>query len=146
QVDDAAARDVEHVQVRDAAHRQVAVPEAVLRLRGDVAALLALVPLLPALGLRLRALELGPDPGDEGDPRAVCEPLERLDPGCEVADATRLAAVGRDQVELGSLVLAPFLLALGDEGDRTALGRPGGLPVLLAAGGEAAGLAAGGGE
>src|SRR5205085_1477893 len=73
-------------------------------------------------------------------------PLERFDAGREIADAARLAAVGRDQVELGGLVLAPLLLALGDEGDRAAFRRPGGLAVLLAAGREAARLAAEGGE
>ena len=146
QVDAAAAGDVEHVQVGDPAHRQVAVPVAVLRFRGDVAAFLALLPFLPALGLGLGALQLGPDPGDEGDATAVGEPLERLDPRREIGDAARLAAVGRDQVELRRVVLLSFLLALGEEGDRSALGRPGGLAVLLAAGGEAARLAAEGGE
>ena len=98
-------RDVEHVQVRHAAHRQVVVPEAVLRLAGDVAALLALLEFLQPLRLRLGALQLGPDPGDEGDALAVGEPLEGLDAGREVADAPRLAAVGRDQVELRRVVL-----------------------------------------
>ena len=139
QVAHAAAGDVEHVQVGDAAHRQVVVPVAVLRLAGDVAAFLALLEFLPALGLRLGALQLGPDPGDEGDALAVGEPLEGLDAGREVADAARLAAVRRDQVELRGLVLLALpARAWRRRRSRSPLGRPGGLAVLLAAGGEAA--------
>ena len=113
-------REVDHVQVRHAAHRQVVVPEAVLRLAGGVAGFLALLEFLVALGLRLGALQLGPDPGDEGEAPAVGEPAEGVDAGGDVADARRLAAVGRDHVELRLFVLAALLLALGDEGDQVA--------------------------
>jgi hypothetical protein len=73
QVGDAAGLDIEHVQVGDPPHRQVAIPVAVLRLAGRVAGLLALAPFLVPAGLRLGAAQLGPDPRDERDAPAVRE-------------------------------------------------------------------------
>ena len=130
------------MQVGDASHRQVAVPEPVLRLAGDVGAFLAVLEFLVSFGLRLRAARVGPDPGDEGDALAVGEPLEGVDAGREVADPPRFAAVGRDDVELRRLVLAAFLLAPRDERNALAARRPRGVAILVAAARQAARAAA----
>ena len=107
QVAHAAAVGVQQVQVRHAAHRQVVVPVAVLRLAGGVAAFLALLEGLVRRGLRLGALAARARPrtrrrcagrrGTSGRPRRRWRTL---------AARARLAAVGRDQVELRRLVLA----------------------------------------
>ena len=146
QVAQLAGARVEHVQVRLAAHRQLAVPEAVLRLAGDVAAFLALLECLQPLRLRLGAAQLRPDPGDEGDAPAVGKPAEGLDAGGDARRAPRLAAVGRDQVELRLFVLPAFLFAPGGEGDQLAGRAPARLAVLLAAMRQRARLAAERGE
>src|SRR6185437_6973502 len=113
-------------------HGKVAVEVAVERLGRDVSALLALrerlvQPLLGAASLRFR-----PDPRDEDDAFPVRHPPEFADAGAEIGLPPRLAAADIDHVELRFLVLAAFLLALGDEGDAIALRRPRGLRVLLA--------------
>src|SRR6185436_5904611 len=77
--------------------------------------------------------QLGPDPGDDRHALAVREPLEGFDAGGHVANAARLAAIGRYHVELRLLVLLAFLLALGDEADQVAARREAGLAVLVAA-------------
>src|SRR5439155_6931253 len=130
------------MQVRDATHWQVAVPVTVLRLARHVGGLFAVLEFLEALGLRLRALEIRPDPGDECDPLAVGKPLEGLDAGREFDNPARFAAVGRDDVELRRLVLAAFLLAPRDERNALAARRPRGMAVLVAAARQAARAAA----
>ena len=130
QVTHAAGGHVQHMKVGHAAHRQVVVPKAVLGLAGGVAGFLAVLEFLEAFGLRLAALGVGPDPGDEGDALAVGEPLEGFDAGREVAAAARLAAIGRNHIELRRFVLLALLLAFGNEGDAVAFRRPRGLAVF----------------
>ena len=120
QVAHAAGVEVHQQQVRHAAHRQHVVPVAVDAFAGGDAGFLARLEVLHRLGLGLGAFQIGPDPRHEHDAPAVGAPAEGLDAGGHVADALRLAAVDRDDVELRRFVLATLLLALGDEADAVA--------------------------
>jgi hypothetical protein len=133
---------LQQVQVHDAAHRQVAVPVAVLRFAGGVAGFLALGVRLVAIGLRLAALGIGPDPAQEHQALAVGHPAKALHAGGHGGGAARLAAIGGDEVELRRLVLVALLLALRGEGDEVATRAPARRAVLVAAGRERARLAA----
>ena len=126
----AAGRDVGREDVRRAAVGEPLVPEAVLGTLGEVGLDLLFLALLPALHLRLFGREIGPDPGDEGDALAVGKPAQSRSAVGDGSEPPRLAAVGRDQIDLRLLVV----LALGREGDPFAVGRPGGLAVLVAGG------------
>ena len=136
-----AAVEVDDMQVRHAAHRQRMVPEAVEAFLGDVGRVLAILLGLVALNLRGLALERGIDPGHEGHAPAVREPLEGLDAEGHLRHAARLAAVGRDHVQLRGLVLVALLVAARDEGHEVALRAPARLAVLLAGGGQRARIA-----
>src|SRR5436190_6369283 len=94
---------------------------------------LGFLALLPAFGLRVVGLEIGPYPRDERDPFAVGEPAQARRTAGDRRQSPRLAAVGRDQVDLRFLVV----LALGRERDPSAVRRPARLAVLVA-GGQAA--------
>jgi hypothetical protein len=97
-----------------------------------------LASVLPAPRLRGGATLVGPDPGRADQAAAVGQPAEGFDAGRKIRCAHRLAAVGGDQVELRRLVLLALLLALADEGDAVAAGRPGRLRMAAGRGGQAA--------
>ena len=126
----AAGRDVADEDVRLAAVGEPVVPEAELGALGDVRLDLRVLALLPALRLHRVGREVRPHPRDERDPLAVGEPLDRGAAGRERREPPRLAAVGRDQVDLRLLVV----LALRGERDRIAVGRPLRIAVLVARG------------
>src|SRR6185503_20906591 len=120
------------------AHGKAAVEVPVLRLRRDVRALLPLGERLVPPVLRGAPLRVRPHPRDERDAAPVRHPLEAVDARTEVALPLRLAARGRDHIELRLAVLAPRVVALGEEGDAVALRGPGGMRILVAVMGEAA--------
>ena len=91
---------------------------------------LGFLALLPAFGLLLVGLKIGPYPGDERDPLAVGEPAQAQRTARDRREPPRFAAVRCDQVDLRLLVV----LALGCERDPSAIRRPARLAVLVAGG------------
>src|SRR3989442_6544929 len=91
---------------------------------------LGFLTLLPAFGLLLVGLEIGPYPRDERDPLAVGEPAQARRAAGDRRQSPRLAAIRRDQLDLRLLVV----LALGRERDPAAVRRPARLAVLVAGG------------
>ena len=72
----------------------------------------------------------------EGDAARVGRPGDRLDGLLAVGQPPRLAAVGRQDVELSLRLLLVLAVAVRDEGEPAPVGRPAGRPVVPLAGGE----------
>mmetsp|Transcript_4934 Transcript_4934/g.17731 ORF Transcript_4934/g.17731 Transcript_4934/m.17731 type:complete len:673 (-) Transcript_4934:1368-3386(-) len=135
-----AGGDVHHMQMRHPAHRDLMVPVAIQGLLGDIGRVLAGLEVFQRLCLR-GGLEVRPDPGHEGDAPSVGKPFERFHPGGHLAHAARLAAVRRDDVELGLGVLHAAVLAPRRERDQIAARAPLRVGVLVAGLGQPARLA-----
>ena len=118
------------MHVRLAAIGEPMVPETELRALGDVRLDLGVLALLLSFRLLRVGPEIGPHPADERNPPAVGKPLDRGTAGGKRGQPARLAAVGRDQIDLRLLVV----LALRGERDRVAGGRPSRIAVLVASG------------
>ena len=89
----------------------------------------------PALAVVLLLVRLVADAAGEGDATRVGRPRDRLDALVPVGQPARLAAVGRQDVEL-SLRLLLVAVAVRDEGEPASVGRPAGRAVVPLAGGE----------
>ena len=72
----------------------------------------------------------------EGDPARVGRPGDRLDALLAVGQPPRLAAVGRQDVELSLRLLLVLAVAVRDEGEPAPVGRPARRAVVALAGGE----------
>ncbi len=121
-------------QMHHTPHRQVLVPVAVVAIAGGIAAFAPFAEFRVLALLRFHTLESGPHPGEADHVPAVRHPLECFHPGGDVADPPRLAAIGRDDIELGRFIHLPGVFTLADKGDAVAPGRPCGLAILVAAG------------
>ena len=136
-----------HVDGEESRHapiREPAVPPAVRRVLDDVGLHLVILPGAVAFRERGEGLFLRPHPREECDAARIGKPFRAEGAGGERGEPPRLAAIGRDEIDLRLLVgfLRADRRALGDERDRASVGRPARLCVLLARRREAARLAA----
>jgi hypothetical protein len=129
-----AALDVDDKEMRHAAIGEPAIPPPVRGVLDDVRLHLVVLECLVPFRELAEALRLRPDPGNERDAARIREPLDRRGAGRDIGHAPRLAPIGRDHVDLrlGVVFRAIRAVALGDECDPAAIGRPAGLAVLFA--------------